>query len=694
MTRIVKYFLIALLGFGMLAGCDSCFDDELTDKVDAPNFTLYRNTNYDVVLSSDTKGATIKYTLDGSDPKDSNTAIEGTELTIDFFTNIRAYAYKKGKRDSITVDFSLPRFGGKRKIFYNSDYTVKSYVNSSNDCNNKRKLEVFASEKGSDNQWFTYDDKIDYYKLYNYDQDTLKECVVYNDPGEDDKWFTSDDQIDKTYDVSISGNDYSFGGEYTEKFDDQMQLVETNEYSDGPYVYTYDGRKPVDFTDGAGNTLVYQLEDNQEYYYLYENNSDGKPDKKIKYLGYGTDTNFGLTKNSYNEDGTLKSSTYYWDNAAKKERAHYIYAYDQGKLVSETKYKASDKEKLRFWREFEYEDNGAIKRIDYFDKDEARTIYEEFVYNGDLTASMTRYQRPAVAYKSFKFDFEVTANVVDGGYFIYAGGKFDHEGDPIEDIVDMGEDEQEFIENMTEKVKDIIKNVELKKASVILNGKLGGNAKILVATYDNTINIVFEFNSYNDGDVIINGTIDKELTGTIDVSGELGGGTAAGNGKVYGELMIADANPDFTDEDYIICAYSFIELDDQNRFVKETEYDTPGSDGQWDTISDNSIKYIFNKTFSGDVLTEHNCFNRTEDVANLNYRIVYEESSGVVTKETVTRNYGAYGKQDSGSTNETLEYYRCWSHLWDIQQRWEIDWDDEYWNEDVDKKDRVEWCVE
>ncbi|MDA3901355.1 MAG: chitobiase/beta-hexosaminidase C-terminal domain-containing protein [Spirochaetes bacterium] len=694
MSKYVKYILLVIIGFGMLVGCDGCYDDETTDKVDAPNFTLLRGTNYDVVLSSHTKGATILYTIDGTDPKTSNTAVDGTELTIDFFTQIRAYAYKKGKRDSLTVSFSLPKFGAKRKVFYNADYTVKSYISSSKDCNNKRKLEVFRSAKGSDEQWFTWDDSIDYYKLYIYDQDTLTTCVKYNGSGSDGDWFTEDDDEDVSYNVTIADNDYSYDGEYTESFDDKMNLLETNEYSDGPYQYTYSGRNPVDFKDGAGNTLLYQLEGNQEYYYLYENNSAGKPDRKVKYRGYGTDTDFGYTDNSYDADGNLITSTYYWDNAGKYPRAHYVYEYDQGKLVIESKYKHTDLAKLRLRREFEYDAEGRLFRVDFFDKESNREMYEEYTYNGDSTASMTRYLRPAVASKNLVFEFTVTANVVDGGYFVYAGGKFDHEGDPIKDIVDLGEDEKEFIANMTEKVRDIIKNVKLSSASVTLNGAFGGDAKILVATYDNTINIVFEFNNYNDGDIIINGTIDKELTGTIDVSGELSGGEAAGNGFVYGELMIADANPDITDEDYIVSAYTSIDLDANDNPVKETEYYTPGADGAWDTIGDNSVKYVTNYQYTDTILTEKVRYNKTVADSNLNYRIVYELNGDIVEKETVTRNYGAYGIQDAGSTNETLEHYRCWSDLWDIQQRWEIDWDDEYWNEDVDKKDRVEWSVE
>ncbi len=47
-------------------------------------------------LSSSTSGASIKYTVDGTDPRYSDTAVVGTAVTAEAGTTVKAYAYKDG----------------------------------------------------------------------------------------------------------------------------------------------------------------------------------------------------------------------------------------------------------------------------------------------------------------------------------------------------------------------------------------------------------------------------------------------------------------------------------------------------------------------------------------------------------------------------------------------------------------------
>ncbi len=79
-----------------------------------------------VTISSATTGATIKYTTDGSDPKTSGTAVEGTSVYIDVNTTLKAYASLAGMTDSneTSGDFGIrcatPEFSPTGGSFYAS----------------------------------------------------------------------------------------------------------------------------------------------------------------------------------------------------------------------------------------------------------------------------------------------------------------------------------------------------------------------------------------------------------------------------------------------------------------------------------------------------------------------------------------------------------------------------------------------
>ncbi|MBN2545259.1 MAG: chitobiase/beta-hexosaminidase C-terminal domain-containing protein [Spirochaetes bacterium] len=62
---------------------------------------LFKNT--EIILSCQTPGATIKFTTDGSDPKESSTAQIGNSYLVECITSIKAYAFKNGWSDSKTI---------------------------------------------------------------------------------------------------------------------------------------------------------------------------------------------------------------------------------------------------------------------------------------------------------------------------------------------------------------------------------------------------------------------------------------------------------------------------------------------------------------------------------------------------------------------------------------------------------------
>ncbi len=71
-----------------------------------PTFSIAGGTYIEaqtVTLSTTTEGATIKYTTDSSDPTTSDTAIEGTSVSVPISLPIKAYAYKAGMSDSEVI---------------------------------------------------------------------------------------------------------------------------------------------------------------------------------------------------------------------------------------------------------------------------------------------------------------------------------------------------------------------------------------------------------------------------------------------------------------------------------------------------------------------------------------------------------------------------------------------------------------
>src|SRR5690606_17201389 len=63
----------------------------------------FYTTSFPVSISSDTPGATIRYTLDGSEPSETNGLLYSGPITVSSTSIIRAYAYRSGYRSEPSV---------------------------------------------------------------------------------------------------------------------------------------------------------------------------------------------------------------------------------------------------------------------------------------------------------------------------------------------------------------------------------------------------------------------------------------------------------------------------------------------------------------------------------------------------------------------------------------------------------------
>jgi Tol biopolymer transport system component len=99
------------------------------EQISLPCFTPESgNTTYapiEVTITTDTIGAIIKYTRDGTDPRTSPTAESYNSITpptLSTSTTLRAYAYRSGYLDSDVATASYTRLVKNRSIVYNMEY--------------------------------------------------------------------------------------------------------------------------------------------------------------------------------------------------------------------------------------------------------------------------------------------------------------------------------------------------------------------------------------------------------------------------------------------------------------------------------------------------------------------------------------------------------------------------------------------
>lgn len=140
----------------------------------SPDATITYNTPQSVELSCTTSGATIYYTTDGSDPKESNTVSNySNPISISKTTTINAYAEKDGVQSDV-VD---------------AKYTLKvanPYINSDNaptlslHCSGTPGATIYYTTDGTDPS--SSDTRIEYNAPFTLNKTTtLKACAEYGD---------------------------------------------------------------------------------------------------------------------------------------------------------------------------------------------------------------------------------------------------------------------------------------------------------------------------------------------------------------------------------------------------------------------------------------------------------------------------------------------------------------------------------
>jgi hypothetical protein len=675
-------------------GCGGCFENLLNNQVDNPQFSQVRGTNYQIDISSSTPGASVKYTIDGSDPISSSSAVAGNSAVIDFHTEIKSYAYKEDMIDSPVVSYRLPVFAKTTYIKYKTDFTVDYYSYYQLDGNEQKVIEVFFNGKGSDSIWFTEDDSISGYTLYKYDETGLIEETVYNSAGTDSEWFTSDDLAAKYYVYESIALDTVKKTEYnnldviqkywkhiysssllsiSEEYDiaDALQSKIKYDYTGNlllkKTIYAADGITITGYTDFASSgdllrtatekdesdtTTSYSeyLYDNIEEYTSHLYDANFNLTRQTIFKGYGTDTESGLIEYTYNTDNKITTKSEYEDIARIKSKKYSEYFYTGTQLDSEVIYTSSGKDTRLYSFNYSYA-SGNLNRKDKLAEDNTTLLeYTEYVYDGSNNKiKETVFKAPDPNSKTISFNLTVNLGLVDGGFYYSDGANFDQEGDPIGTIVDTGSGEEEFIKNIIGKLQDIYDNLEITDNGIIITGPQGGNAAITVRVINNVISVTYDFNSYDDGDFIVKGRIIKTLQGSIDISGNLSGSL---DGEITGELTITDANPTWTVDEFLKDSYiTYTYLG--GLLSEEVLCCNPGSDGAWDT-ADDTIKEIITYAYDGTLLNKQNVYKQAVSADQLQYHIdfTYDINSNI-DKAQKFKEYGVYIKYsiDDGVDN-------------------------------------------
>ncbi len=684
------FLLTFIFGFG----CDGCIEEESIKEVCSPNFTLIKGTNYDIEMTSATEGASIKYTIDGSDPKTSDTAVAENSVTIDFHIGIRAYAFKKDMIDSSVVSYRIPTMDRTTKIKYRQDGTVEFYTYAEIDSNENKAIEVILNGKGSDLIWFTGDDVISGYSLYKYGEAGLYRETLYSGFGIDGEWFTSDDDEGDhfSYINNPEGNistkelynlsdelqkywEYTYNGanlEYISEYDSSDVLLaktgyeytgnnitrkvnyDTDETTVIDYIeYNYINSKIDSATeyDASDDIITYSLYNyyNIEEYYLYTYNDEDNLEEIVTYNGYGTDTQSGLTVYSYNSDGTKAAETEYLDIDKNICQKHTVFYYDEGRLTNEEIYSSPSDNELLYAYNYIYED-GKLQRVEKADSQSTILKYIDYAYNDyDQKIKKTVFIQPDPSLISISFNLSVSLGYVDGGYYTSGGVNYNSEGDAIGDIVSINSNRDAFIKYIVNILYDIIDNLEITDNGIIITGPVSGKIIITARVENNTITINYDFKNYDNGDVIINGKIDKILEGTISLTGEFSGSL---NGEITGSLTITDSDPSWSTDEFLQNSYEAYEYNESGLVEREILFSDAGVDGEWDTIDDNiTLLKLFNYDETG-ALEEESVFVssgedalwETEDDIT-DYHIYYTYETGLIRRAEKFNEYGVYMKR-------------------------------------------------
>ncbi len=656
--RSIPFLFLILFSFGSLPNGCSCLVDDLTPTniVGAPAFSTARGTNYDVTLSSSTEGATIKYTTDLSNPSTSNTAVEGTSLTMNMVIVIKAYAYKDGMKDSCIVEYRVPTFNKKRVIKYNANGSdrgygsVNYYYEYANDCNGKKVIETYYNGKGDDGKWFTCDDSVNYHIVYTYTAGgEVEKEIKYSASGTDGKWLTSDDTVEYYYTYTYNSGDLT----ERRKFNSSDSLLSY-------YEYTYNGsdldretlkdssnavNSYIAYTYGSGDICrqtYHNSNDSVNYYFNYSYNS-GKVSSKTKYDS--GDTQNGLIAYSY-DDNVDYYFTYTYNGGKLSQMNKYLqygtdtldyyctYTFDGDNLQRETKYKNDNSGDVDYYFLYTYE-SGKLTKKEKYNSDDTLDYYYTYIYDGDHIEKEIKYIKPGTNTQTVNWNITVSSSADDGGYYTVSGVNYNTTGDPIGTIAGGVPDNTESLKQWIEKIKAIANNTNYTDTGTTINDPRGGYCEITTAVNisGGTAEAKFQFSKYDDGDVIITGTITKAVSGIISLSGSTISGTFTGT--FTGSLTITDSNPSWSEGDYIVESYYANEYTGDNVTTRNF-YNDPGADGEWLNADDTKNSYASIAYSGADPVAEI----WYDSGATEQYRYIYTYDSGGLAKKVKSMDYG------------------------------------------------------
>gem|GEM_PF-3517755 len=735
MKRFLKFILCLSIVSLFLAGCQGCFDGEITRKVDYPHVKVAKDTNYDITFTSATKGASFRYTLDGSDPEKSKTAVVGDSLTISFLDEVKVYAFKDGMRNSEVIYYRIPTTNAIREVNYKADHFVDTHWYKADDVFGRQKIEICYNGKGSDDQWFSDDDAVKEYTVFNYDGANLEESVHYIGAGGDGEWMTKDDESDMRSDFTVdelgrkstesiknkdgaetSSKTYTWYGE-----GENLNKVVSSDGKSTVYTYTDDILSQEDqyegetitttikytITDGvvesatvtSGGTQIGYMDFTNSYElnkrYKNVTQADGN---KIKYLGYGEDTDVGVTKYEYSGD-KVSVEHVYADKAGEFEVKFTNFTYEGENLVEEEIHERYWRDEYYNWdwhiiiKKYFYNDDNTIAKVEYYNDEKFKSQYDVYTYATGFKYIST-FERPELPKKTITVDLTLTAEgTIKGGSYTMEGKSFDVDGNLTVEDLGFPKEKTDFLKAAKKKIAAIVEETEIDAQGMTINGKVAGAVRIEgdVSQKDNKsyLKVWFYFEDYDDGDMMIDGELLSEFEGKFDLSGKISG---RGEGYIQGDVIVEDGDPQWTDEEYSQITYTVVTLDANSDPALEWVYNSAGADTKWELVDDNTTSQIVKYTPVGSVVTKSiytkagsdDLWNTADDIEN--ERFVTEYSGESVVKEEYWSIYGTYSRTYNGAgadgdwttiDDNVLEKaqlkYDTWCH-WDYSFGWSWDY--------------------
>jgi len=559
--------------------------------------------------------------------------------------NFRLPTFKNRKNVTYDTDTVIPDSYG------NVYGPVTGYVTSGYDCNDRLVKQVWYKSEGDDERWFTCDDVPDYFILYEYDDEGIlaKQCR-YDSADLDGIWFTGDDGIESYFEYVYDANNlirkekfdgdgiiqsyenFNYTGEAltgTETFNDPgadgVLGVSDGPGPDGQLGTDDDPKTEEDDVMGSSFSFEYaddllskktMLNSSGEITMYTEYDYTNRILSELKLAtDSGDDTEWGtgddtVKTTSYSStDNAIYNYTYEYDkdNEDKLTRverylqfgtdsgsldAAWAYEYVDDKKTRETKYKNGKTETVESYITFEYdsENDDRLSKKNCYDKEDTLLSYVDFKYDEeDLCIKEIKHVQPDAGSMNITWNLSIKAKGKEEGYYTIHGKNYKTDGSPIGDLTDLSPDADDFPDIIMDKIKTIVNSATHSETGTSVSGAEGGSCLI---TYnlnidDKTAKIRFNFESFSDGDIIINGTIVKDLSVLITINGEELECVTA-DGTFTGSLTITDAAPVFEEADFSTDSYTVNEYDGDDSLVTKRTFIDPGADGIWKTDDETS----------------------------------------------------------------------------------------------------------